>query len=81
VAILDDLGAVTIIAVFYTDNLALGWLALAGLAVLGLAALNRIGVARLTPYLALGAVLWFLVLKSGVLPGHRADALPGPSGQ
>jgi NhaA family Na+:H+ antiporter len=59
-AILDDLAAVTIIAAFYTDNLALGWLAL------GLVALNRAGVERLTPYLALGAVLWFLVLKSGV---------------
>jgi NhaA family Na+:H+ antiporter len=42
-AILDDLGAITIIAALYTDNLALGWLGLAGLALFGLCVLNRSG--------------------------------------
>jgi len=46
--------------------LALLWLALAGLTLAVLAGLNRAGVERLWPYLALGAVLWFFVLKSGV---------------
>jgi NhaA family Na+:H+ antiporter len=65
-AIIDDLGAVAIIAAFYTANLALLWLGLAVLVLLVLAGPNRAGVERLWPYLALGAVLWFFVLKSGV---------------
>jgi Na+:H+ antiporter, NhaA family len=65
-AIIDDLGAVAIIAAFYTADLALLWLGLAGLTLAVLAGLNRAGVERLLPYLALGAVLWFFVLKSGV---------------
>jgi NhaA family Na+:H+ antiporter len=65
-AIIDDLGAVVIIALFYTtslDALALGG---AGLVTLALIAMNRAGVSRLLPYIALGALLWFLVLKSGI---------------
>jgi NhaA family Na+:H+ antiporter len=65
-AIIDDLGAVAIIAAFYTADLSLLWLGLAGLTLAVLAGLNRAGIERLTPYVALGAVLWFLVLKSGV---------------
>ena len=65
-AILDDLGAVLIIAAFYTADLSLPWLGPAGLALLALVALNRAGVERLTPYLVLGAVLWVCVLQSGV---------------
>ncbi|MFC3712855.1 Na+/H+ antiporter NhaA [Sphingoaurantiacus capsulatus] len=65
-AILDDMGAVAIIAVFYTEQLALLPLAaaLAGLAILY--ALNRLGVTRLTPWLLIGALVWFAMLKSGV---------------
>ena len=66
VAIIDDLGAVAIIAAFYTADLALAWLGLAAMTLVVLAGLNRTGVMRLVPYLALGAVLWFFVLKSGV---------------
>ena len=65
-AIIDDLGAVIIIALFYTasvNGLALG---LAGLVVVALAGLNRAGVGRLWPYMLLGLLLWGLVLKSGV---------------
>ncbi|MCA0320090.1 MAG: Na+/H+ antiporter NhaA [Proteobacteria bacterium] len=65
-AIIDDLGAVAIIAAFYTADLSLAWLggAVAVLAVLTI--LNRRGEERLPIYLALGAVLWVFVLKSGV---------------
>jgi len=65
-AILDDLGAILIIALFYTENLS--WLSLllaaAGMAVL--AALNSRGVTRLAPYLLAGLFIWACVLKSGV---------------
>ncbi|MGK6322512.1 Na+/H+ antiporter NhaA [Sphingomonas sp. DT-51] len=65
-AIIDDLGAVMIIAFFYTGALALPYLA-GALAVLALlVALNRARVRRLTPYLLLGVLLWGLVLRSGV---------------
>lgn len=65
-AIIDDLGAIVIIALFYTDNLAPLMLGGAALTILVLVALNRGGVTALTPYLLVGAVLWFFVLKSGV---------------
>lgn len=65
-AIIDDLGAVIIIALFYTGSLNALMLGGAALVVLLLCILNRSGVTRLSPYLLLGAVLWFLVLKSGV---------------
>jgi NhaA family Na+:H+ antiporter len=65
-AILDDLGAVAIIAVFYTARLSLPDLAGAGLAIAVLIGLNRFGVRRLSPYLLVGLVLWVLVLRSGV---------------
>src|SRR3712207_116418 len=65
-AIIDDLGAVAIIAAFYTADLSLAWLVAAVLTLAILAGLNRAGIERLPVYLALGAVLWFLVLKSGV---------------
>lgn len=66
VAIVDDLGAVAIIALFYTGTLKLGWLLLAGglLAVLGL--LNRSGTDRPWPFVLFGVLLWFAVLNSGV---------------
>ncbi len=65
-AIIDDLGAVIIIALFYTADLnvmALG--GAAGVIVL-LVALNRTGVKHLAPYLVLGVALWYLVFLSGV---------------
>jgi NhaA family Na+:H+ antiporter len=65
-AIIDHLGAVAIIAAFYTADLSLGWLSLSLATLAVLAALNRAGLERLIVYLALGAVLWFFVLKSGV---------------
>ncbi|WP_091740136.1 Na+/H+ antiporter NhaA [Phenylobacterium immobile] len=65
-AIVDDLGAVLVIAVFYTAELNLAALGGAGVATLLLIGLNRLKIARLAPYLVLGAALWWLVLLSGV---------------
>jgi Na+:H+ antiporter, NhaA family len=65
-AIIDDLGAIIIIAVFYTLNLSLTSLAVAGAGVLVLVALNLSGVTRLLPYVLVGIVIWVAVLKSGV---------------
>jgi len=65
-AIVDDLAAVLVIAVFYTAELNLAALAGAGVTTLVLVGLNRLKVARLAPYLLLGAAIWWLVLLSGV---------------
>ncbi|UVF20136.1 Na+/H+ antiporter NhaA [Microvirga terrae] len=65
-AILDDLGAIIVIAVFYTSDLSLPMLAGAALCLLVLVALNRFDVTFLLPYLVIGAVLWVFVLKSGI---------------
>ncbi|HJS39203.1 MAG TPA: Na+/H+ antiporter NhaA [Burkholderiales bacterium] len=65
-AVLDDVGAIVIIALFYTDNLAPGSLGIAGTALVLLLVMNRAGVARATPYILVGVVLWASVLKSGV---------------
>jgi NhaA family Na+:H+ antiporter len=65
-AILDDLGAVIIIAIFYTAGLSGLYLGLAGATLVALVALNRLGVVRLAPYLLLGLALWYFTLKSGV---------------
>ena len=65
-AIIDDLGAIVIIAVFYSEEMSGVALALAGLCLVVLIGLNRAGVTRLGPYMVIGAVLWVCVLKSGV---------------
>ncbi|QDM16756.1 Na+/H+ antiporter NhaA [Tardiphaga sp. vice352] len=65
-AILDDLGAITIIALFYTDSLAPWWLAGAAATIGLLLGMSRFGVRKLTPYLVLGVLLWLCTLKSGV---------------
>jgi Na+:H+ antiporter, NhaA family len=65
-AILDDLGAIVIIALFYTAELKAMYLGLALLPLAGLVVLNLSRVGRHAPYILLGAVLWILVLKSGV---------------
>ncbi|TPM99183.1 Na+/H+ antiporter NhaA [Mesorhizobium sp. B2-1-3A] len=65
-AIIDDLGAVIIIAIFYTSGLSLAYLGAAFAVIAVLVVLNRMRVMTLVPYLVLGAILWVLVLKSGV---------------
>jgi NhaA family Na+:H+ antiporter len=65
-AIIDDLGAVVIIALFYTGDISGLDLGLAAAALAVLVALGRCKVGRLWPYLLVGALLWFFVLRSGV---------------
>jgi NhaA family Na+:H+ antiporter len=65
-AIVDDLAAIVIIAIFYTADLSTLSLILAGLCILVLLALNFSGVRRNGPYLLVGVALWVCVLKSGV---------------
>ncbi len=65
-AIVDDLLAVIVIAVFYTADLSLGALAAAGVVVVALALANVLGVRRPIVYAALGVLLWVTVLASGV---------------
>ena len=66
IAVVDDLIAIVIIALFYSHGLSLTALAWAGAALALMWLLNRRGVTALTPYLLLGVVLWICVLKSGV---------------
>ena len=68
VAVIDDLGAILVIALFYTATVSLPMLLAAALAACGLVALNRAGVRRIAPYLLVGLVAWVCVLKSGVHP-------------
>lgn len=65
-AILDDLCAVLVIAIFYTADLSPKMIGLAALTVGVLVVINASGVIRLWPYLVLGAALWFFVFESGV---------------
>ena len=66
IAVVDDLIAIVIIALFYSHGMSFVALAWAAVALLGMFMLNRRGVKSLTPYLLLGVVLWVCVLKSGV---------------
>jgi len=66
VAIFDDLGAIVVIAFFYTAQLSVVSLAVAAVLIAGLAYLNRSGVVRPAAYFVLGIPLWIAVLKSGV---------------
>lgn len=91
-AVMDDLGAIIVIAVFYTADLSVAYL-VAALAVAGLLfGINRLGVMSVIPYLIGGALMWFLMLKSGVhatIAGvitaftipftHKRDDLEAPS--
>lgn len=65
-AIVDDLGAIVVIAAFYTSELSVLALSLAGVCILAMMALNVAGVRSAGPYLLIGAALWVCVLKSGV---------------
>ena len=65
-AIIDDLGAIIIIAIFYTVELSTLSLVLAAVSLVALALMNILGVTRVTPYMLIGLVLWVCVLKSGV---------------
>lgn len=66
IAIFDDIGAILIIALFYTSELSLESLAFAGLCLPFLYLLNRRNVTSITPYLLIGVIMWIAVLKSGI---------------
>jgi NhaA family Na+:H+ antiporter len=65
-AIVDDIGAVLVIALFYTASIQAKALLVAAVVMLALVGLNRAGVRSSLPYFALGAILWVAFLKSGV---------------
>jgi NhaA family Na+:H+ antiporter len=65
-AIIDDLGAIIIIAIFYSGELSTLSLALAAACIAALIGMNRLGVVKLGPYMIIGLILWVCVLKSGV---------------
>lgn len=68
-AVMDDLAAIVVIAVFYTDGVSVPYLLCAFAVFAMMALLNKVGrVQLLSPYLVGGAVMWFLMLKSGVHP-------------
>ena len=65
-AIFDDIGAIIIIALFYTDGLSTSALIIAAVSIATLFVLNRRGSTSLVPYVFVGVILWIAVLKSGV---------------
>jgi Na+:H+ antiporter, NhaA family len=65
-AIADDIGAILVIAVFYTADLALGWLVTAVVGLAAMQALKRIDVRSMGAYLVMGAIVWLALLESGV---------------
>ena len=65
-AIIDDLGAIVIIALFYTSELSTASIIIASIALAILFVMNRFGVASKAAYILVGIVLWVSVLKSGV---------------
>ena len=66
IAVADDLGAIVIIAVYYTSELSLLSLGIALASLAALVLVNRLGVTRIAAYLLIGVVMWVAMLKSGV---------------
>ena len=66
IAIFDDIGAILIIALFYTESLSVTSLTVAGLSVALLFALNRGGQEKISLYVFVGSIMWVALLKSGV---------------
>jgi NhaA family Na+:H+ antiporter len=66
VAIVDDLGAVMVIAFFYTTGLKLAWLGISAVILVALVIVNRMGVRALAPYILGAIALWYAVLHSGI---------------
>ncbi|MEK9279122.1 Na+/H+ antiporter NhaA [Bradyrhizobium sp. ISRA442] len=65
-AIVDDIGAIVVVAVFYSGEIHLAYLAAAAMVVVALALLSRSGVYHLSPYILMGAALWALVYAGGL---------------
>lgn len=68
IAILDDLGAIMVIALFYTEQLHMVYMGMAMIGIAGLYLLNRQSMMVVWPYLVAGAVIWFGFFKGGVHP-------------
>lgn len=66
IAVIDDIGAITIIALFYSGTIDTGMLAGAAVALAGMVVLNRFRIGSSIPYVLLGIALWIFVLKSGI---------------
>lgn len=66
VAVIDDIGAILVVAVYYTDTVALTWLAAAAVGLAGMVALQRVGVRHIGVYVVLGLAIWFFTFESGV---------------
>lgn len=89
-AIVDDMGAIVIIALFYTTDLSVTSLSVAASCLIALALLNRFGVKEIAAYLLIGLIMWTAVLKSGVhatlagvllaffIPLHGREGEPSP---
>ena len=65
-AIIDDLGAILIIAFFYSGDLSISYLSLILISYIFLLILNKLGIKKFTPYLIIGAFMWFFTYKSGI---------------
>lgn len=65
-AIIDDLAAIVVIAVFYTSELSIAALEVAALGIVGLVVMNALNVTRVAAYILVGVVIWIAVLKSGI---------------
>ena len=65
-AIIDDLGAILIIAFFYSGDLSISYLSLILISYILLLILNKFGVKKFMPYLIIGAFMWFFTYKSGI---------------
>jgi Na+:H+ antiporter, NhaA family len=66
IAIVDDLGAIVVIAVFYTEQLSWSALGVSAAAIAVLATMNRMNVVRIAPYALVAVIAWAALLKSGV---------------
>jgi NhaA family Na+:H+ antiporter len=67
-AVVDDLGTIAVIAVFFGEGLVLAWLAAAAGLTVAIVLCQRVGIRSLIPYVALAGLLWLAVLESGVHP-------------
>ena len=65
-AIIDDLGAILIIAFFYSGDLSISYLSLILISFIFLLTLNKFGIKKFTPYLLIGLFMWFFTFKSGI---------------
>ncbi|MDP1820296.1 MAG: Na+/H+ antiporter NhaA [Acidimicrobiales bacterium] len=85
-AVADDIGAILVIAVFYTGSIAFGWLAAVVVGFGVILTLRRSDVQALAPYLAVGSFIWLALLESGSTQpssasGSVSSPRPGPSGR